>query len=411
MKKLLIIGFVWPEPTTTAAGSRMIQLIHYFLDHDYKITFASTAVTSIYSTNLEELGISIKKIVLNSDSFDVFVSDLDPNIVLFDRFLTEEHFGWRVAENVPNAMRILDTEDLHFLRKVRETAHNKNRTVTETDLLNSDYAKREIASMYRSDFSLIISDYEMGLLHDVFKIDTRLLLHLPFMLDAIGEEQVQKWISYEGRSNFVCIGNGKHTPNIDAIKWLKKEIWPNIRKQLPKAELHIYGAYLPISIKEMHSAKEGFLIKGWVENVNSVLGKVRVNLAPLRFGAGAKGKLVTAMQNGTPSITTAIGAEGMHQDLPWAGIIQDDAKGIIEAAVTLYQDEKKWKEAQLNGISIINSVCSKSGLTNTFNLKIKRLENNLEAHRNKNFIGKLLVHQTTNSTKYLSKYIAEKNKD
>lgn len=409
MKKLLIIGFVWPEPTTTAAGGRMLQLIQHFLDHDYQITFASTAATSKYSANLEELGITIKKIVLNSDSFDVFITDLAPNIVLFDRFLTEEQFGWRVAEQVPNAIRILDTEDLHFLRKVREKAYKLNRAITDNDLLNSDLAKREIASIYRSDLSLIISDYEMRLLKSLFKIDVNLLLHLPFMLDAIGEEQVQKWISFEDRSNFVCIGNGKHAPNIDAIKWLKKEIWPNIRKQLPSAELHIYGAYFPVQVKEMHNAKDGFLIKGWAEDAGKVLEKARINLAPLRFGAGIKGKLVLAMQNGIPSITTSIGAEGMHQGLPWAGIVKDDAKGIIEAAIMLYQDKKKWKEAQLNGISIINSVYSKSELTNRFSIKIKNLENSLDTHRNKNFIGKLLMHHTTNSTKYLSKYIEEKN--
>jgi len=410
MQKLLIIGFVWPEPTTTAAGGRMTQLIHYFLEEDYNITFACAAATSNYAANLKELGVSVAEIELNSDSFDVFVSNLQPTHILFDRFLTEEQFGWRVAEQAPNAIRILDTEDLHFLRKAREESHKKGTEVTNSDLLNSNAAKREIASIYRCDLSLIISDYEMELLQSVFKVDKNLLLHLPFMLDEIGEEQPNEWTPFEERNNFVCIGNGKHAPNVDAIKWLKTEIWSGIKKQLPKAELHIYGAYFSQQISDLHNVKDGFLIKGWAEDINKVLSKTRINLAPLRFGAGIKGKLVAAMQNGTPSITTKIGAEGMHQNLPWAGVVANDVEDIVEASVSLYQKETAWKVAQNNGISIINSIYSKTKLSNTFALVLEVIKKDLASHRNKNFIGKMLMHHSLNSTKYLSKYIQEKNK-
>ena len=179
---------------------------------------------------------------------------------------------------------------------------------------------------------------------------------------------------------------------------------------MPKAELHIYGAYLPQQISDLHNVKDGFLIKGWAEDINKVLSKTRINLAPLRFGAGIKGKLVAAMQNGTPSITTKIGAEGMHQNLPWAGVVTNDVEDIVEASVSLYQKETAWKVAQNNGVSIINSIYSKTKLSNTFALVLAAIEKDLAAHRNENFIGKMLMHHSLNSTKYLSKYIQEKNK-
>ena len=163
-KDILIIAFVWPEPASTAAGNRMLQLIHYFLDNKYQITVASTAAESELSLNLNTLGVQKASIQLNHSSFDEFIMKLDPQIVLFDRFLTEEQFGWRVAEFAPNALRILDTEDLHSLRHTREKCFKKGNSFFTDSWLKNDITKREIASIYRSDITLIISSYEMYLL-------------------------------------------------------------------------------------------------------------------------------------------------------------------------------------------------------------------------------------------------------
>ena len=190
-KKILIIGFVWPEPKSTAAGSRMMQLIHSFLEEEYHITFATTTTKTDNAYNLKSINVEEKEIVLNSSCFDSFITILQPDIVLFDRFITEEQFGWRVAEQCPNALRILDTEDLHGLRKGRQQAFKDNKTFDKRYLYN-DTTKREIASIYRSDFSLIISESEMDLLQNQFKIDSSLLLYLPFMLNSISKKRINK---------------------------------------------------------------------------------------------------------------------------------------------------------------------------------------------------------------------------
>ena len=140
---VLIIGFVYPEPNSSAAGTRMLQLINFFNDQNYKIVFATTCKKSDNAFDLESLNVQIVNILLNDSSFDVFAKELDPKIVLFDRFMTEEQFGWRIMENCPNALRILDTEDLHCLRKARQEAI-KNNTSFDTLDFNSDIAKREI---------------------------------------------------------------------------------------------------------------------------------------------------------------------------------------------------------------------------------------------------------------------------
>ena len=407
---ILIIGAVWVEPNSSAAGSRMMQLIELLLKKNYSVVFASASQKNENALNLSTLQIKEVSIELNNTSFDVFIKDLQPSIVLFDRFMIEEQFGWRVAENCPDALRILDTEDLHFLRKVRHNQLKKGASFTNEALLNSDEAKREIASILRCDLSLIISTYEMDLLKSVFKIDEKLLYYLPFLFDKIDAHQTKKWKTFEERKHFVFIGNFFHKPNVDAVITLKKEIWPTIRKAIPEAEIHIYGAYVNQQIQQLHNTKEGFIIKGFAENSKEVVENAKIVLAPLRFGAGIKGKLTEAMICGTPSITTNIGAEGMHSNLPWNGFINDDFNEFSEAAIELYSNKSLWISSQKKGITIINQIYDKEKLESPFINKMQEIQQSLDEHRTQNFLGSLLQHQTLQATKFMSKWIEAKNK-
>lgn len=407
-QKLLIIGTVFPEPNSSAAGSRMLQLIELFQQQGWGITFASAAAESAFAVNLSAIGVKQVSVKMNCSSFDEFVRELNPQIVLFDRFMTEEQFGWRVADNCPNALRVLDTEDLHCLRHARHQALKENRAFSTTDLLN-DHAKREIASIYRCDVSLIISEYEMELLRMVFKVDETLLHYLPFMLTSPDPSKGGEK-GFDERQHFVTIGNFLHPPNWDALQYLKTAIWPLIRKQLPEAEMHVYGAYTSEKTRQLHSKKDGFLILGRAEDAKEVVAKARVLLAPLRFGAGLKGKLVEAMQCGTPSVTTSIGAEAMHGKLPWSGEVADSPEDFAQAAVKLYTNKSAWQIAQLNGFNIINQVYPKDKLGTEFIQRITDLQSNLAVHRQQNFIGSMLMHHTLRSTEFMSRWIEAKNR-
>ncbi len=408
-KKLLVIGYVWPEPNTTAAGCRMQQLLNAFLELGYRITFASTAVKTEYSLDLKPWGIKETTIALNHSSFDDFVKQLAPDLVMFDRFMVEEQFGWRVAEFAPNAVRILNTEDLHGLRKAREEVHKKDVRFKLLDWKNHPVTVRELASMYRCDLSLIISTFEMRILREHIKFPAELLFHLPFMVE-VSKNHKDTLPTFAERNDFVSIGNGKHAPNVDAIKLLKQEIWPHIRKNLPEAQLRVYGAYLPQQIKEMHHPKSGFFIDGWVENADLVLENSRILLAPLRFGAGIKGKLLDGMKTGTPTVTTTIGAEGMYGDQHWNGVISDNWNDFANAAVKLYQNKLEWERAQKNGFALLESNYNKTKSTKQFKDLLDNLIYDLENHRTENFVGRLLQHQTLTSSKYMAKWIEEKNK-
>ncbi|GIZ10432.1 glycosyltransferase [Flavobacterium sp. UMI-01] len=410
MKSLLIIGFVWPEPNSSAAGGRMMQLISLFQNQGFKVLFASPAQDSEYMVNLDLYDVERKGIALNCSSFDVFIKELNPSVVVFDRFMIEEQFGWRVAENCPNALRILDTEDLHCLRIARQKAFKKKSVFQTTDLLIEEVAKREIASILRCDMSLLVSEVEMDLLVDVFKVDNAILYYLPLLFATNALPDLIKLPSYENRKDFVFIGNFLHEPNWNAVLYLKETIWPLIKKQLPEAVLHIYGAYPSQKVLQLHQVKDGFLIHGRANNANEVVQQARVVLAPLRFGAGIKGKLLEAMLCGTPSVTTTIGAESMCGDLSWNGCVVDEAVSFCECAVRLYRDKQSWQQAQQHGVTILKERYLYAQFENEFSARMTFLMENLAAHRIANFMGELLHYHTLKSTKYMSKWIEEKKK-
>jgi len=383
----------------------MMSILRLYKKQNWQVEFATPSQPTEHMINLACEGISSQSITLNCDSFDSYIKEYQPDIVMFDRFMMEEQFGWRVERNCPNALKVLDTEDLQCLRDARHQAHKAEGKLTQADLF-SDLAKREIAAILRCDLSLIISSFEMELLINTFKIDASLLHYLPFMVDLA--KCPDKTTPFAERKHFMTIGNFRHAPNWDAVLYLQ-QIWPLIKKQIPDAELHIYGAYPPPKATALHNSKTGFLIKGWAENSFTVMQASRLCLAPLRFGAGIKGKLLDAMIMQTPSITTSVGSEGMHQQEPWPGVIADDIAEFVEAAVHLYNDEQAWLNAQRKGNALLKARYDADKLGAQLLTKITEVEDNLEQHRLNNFTGAMLKHHSMMSTKYMSQWIAAKN--
>jgi glycosyltransferase involved in cell wall biosynthesis len=406
-KLILIIGMVWPEPNSSAAGTRMLQLIDLFKCEGYEIIFASAAQESEHSFDLEKIGVSLQKIILNSATFDDYIRKIKPSIVLFDRYVTEEQYGWRVRENYPHALRILDTEDLHCLRLTRQKAVKKSLPFVLEDLLLEDISKREIASILRCDLSLIISEFEMYVLTEIFKVDSSLLFYLPLFYEINSRELIP---IFDQRNDFVFIGNFLHEPNFDAVKLLKNEIWPIIRKQLPTIKLNIYGAYASLKVQQLHNPKENFLVHGRAQNSNTVIGNSKLSLAPMRFGAGLKGKLLESMQMGTPSITTTIGAEGISSKSLWNGYVTDDVIEFAEKAVLLYSNPKAWQLFQNKGFDILKSKFNKDDFKSSFFEHLNNTVNVLDNHRRKNFMGSMLTYHNAMGLKYMSLWIENKNK-
>ncbi|HOY23905.1 MAG TPA: glycosyltransferase [Cellvibrio sp.] len=427
MKRLLIIGYVWPEPKSSAAGGRMLELIELFLSQNWQVVFASAAALSEHRADLPSLGVQEKSIELNNASFNEFIAELKPDAVLFDRFFTEEQFGWRVEQVCPNALRLLDTEDLHSLRHARHQLLKQSQKSAENEtarqsvdpvlagaaelydrMANDDMAQREIAAIFRCDLSLMISKFEIDLLTDYFSVPKQLLHYSPFLKVKIAEDNLLP--SFSERQHFISIGNFRHEPNWDAVLYLKHAVWPLIRAQFPQAELHIYGSYPPPKATQLHNPKQGFSVKGWAVDAQIVMQQARVCLAPIRFGAGIKGKLMDAMRCGTPSVTTNIGAESMRGDLAWGGLIENNAQAIADAAVKLYSDETQWKKSQQYGFDILQGYFSACDHSRRLIERINSLQINVKSERQQNFMGTMLRHHSLKSTQYMSQWIEAKNR-
>jgi glycosyltransferase involved in cell wall biosynthesis len=426
-RQVLIIGYVWPEPNSSAAGSRMMQLIMAMQAQDWPITFASPAQLSEHMVDLDKLGINCQGIELNNESFDQYITELNPDLVIFDRFMMEEQFGWRVEKFCPNALRVLNTEDLHSLREARQTAIKKEILFDITNpadisqFLHSDLAIREVAAIFRSDLTLMISPVEIALLIEHFQVPKQQLMYLPFMLSLSSQEEIDELPSFEEREHFISIGNFRHAPNWDVVLQLKQHIWPLIRKQLPKAQMHIYGAYPPPKATQLHNEKQGFLVKGWAEDAKEVIKNSRVCLAPIRFGAGIKGKLSDAMECGTPSITTDLGCEGMllntaEENLSWNGKIVslqqllENPQSFADAAIKAYQDESDFLGYQKNGFAILRHQYDAVYWQDQFINRLSTQLSDLETYRKDNFFSLMLRHHSMKSTKYMAQWIEAKNK-
>ncbi len=420
--KVLVIGYVWPEPRSSAASGHVMQILEAFLEQGWDITFSSPAGPGEHKADLTALGICEVPIELNNSSFDTFISELAPDIVLFDQFMMEEQFGWRVEKHCPDALRILETSDLQSLRHARHQRLKDRLKINDeqTDftelfapalheefqlMASTDLAKREIAALYRCDLNLMISEVEIDLLVEEFGLPRQILHWCPLMIDLPDTAAP----GFEERAHFLSIGNFRHAPNWDAVLWMKTTLWPLIRARLPRAQLHIYGAYTPPKATALHNPVQGFHIMDWAEDALEVMSAARVCLAPLRFGAGIKGKLLDAMLCGTPSVTTPIGAEAMHGDAPWPGAVALDANTFAEQAVQLYEDPARWQQAQIQASALLQQRYQRSVHGPRLINRIADCRQHLAQLRNDNFTGAMLRHHTLKSTQYMAQWIEAKN--
>lgn len=401
-EKILVLGHVWPQPNATAAGEHMIHLLECFSQMNYDIHFASTATKPlhfIWNTNFE---VSSHQIQLNDDVFDTLLVLLKPSIVLFDRFMTEEQFSWRVEKVCPTTLRVLDTEDLHFLRKQREVAYKDQ---SKIDL--SDTAKRELASIYRSDLSLIISEIELNLLTDKYNVPTEILHYFPL----ISESKIDIIADFDKRQHLFFVGNFLHEPNWQCILYLKKYIWPKLKERLPAVELHIYGSHAQQKHLQLSNRKERFLVKGYIENIENIYKNYKLLIAPIPFGAGQKGKLLKALEYNLPFVTSEYGAEGMFLEKKLSEVIVHEDDKFIATVCNLYNDKEEWNNIQSKMPSILQEHFNKNIHFEAIKDKYSFLLDNLENHRNKNITGQLLWHHSLRATEYMSRWIIEKNKN
>lgn len=247
-----------------------------------------------------------------------------------------------VRELCPKAKIVFNTVDLHHVRERRQGA-----VQNDPSLIARSYEteEREISLIDRADLSLVVSTYEEFLLKK--DTGTRRLRVFPLIAE-VSERAIP---SFGSRSGVAFIGNYRHPPNVDAVETFLSDIWPAIHAARKEIKLYIVGSDLPDRIRKRNDA--GVIFVGYVEDINTFLDTIKLTVAPLRFGAGAKGKLLTSMARGVPCVASTIAAEGMLLENDVEIAIASEPDQYLSKILDLYDNEPLWSQYSSAGFEAV----------------------------------------------------------
>ncbi|ETV92608.1 hypothetical protein H310_13063 [Aphanomyces invadans] len=409
---VLVAGSVWPERTSSAAGVRTADMIGILLDEGYNVVCISPSRLNSHANLLTEMGATCVQVDPNTDTFASVMASLPIHVAIFDRYIAEEMYGWHVAKHSPHAVRVLDLQDVHFLRKAREfhvcTTKADFRTALDPSIDVEPVVSvvlRELACILRSDWTVYVSDFEIELLVHRFDVPRHHLRKLDYIVRP--DKLLQYSSNFHDRRHIAVVGSFKHSPNVDGLHWLKDSLWPSIRQSVhPDTELHIYGSYASAkATKALERGHDNIRVMGFCNDVHDTLACYRLSLAPLRFGAGIKGKIIDSWVAGTPVVSTSVGAEGMNY-LPgkWGGAVADTPREFADRVANLYNDAETWKAAHDLGKTLCQTHYD-------FNAQKQNLLNIVSSGQQTNWVGRVLWSNQFRASEFMSRYIQEKNKN
>lgn len=234
----------------------------------------------------------------------------------------------------PNAKLIFDTVDLHHIRLFRAARLHGNQMALRAALEMKALERKLFAG---ADQVWVVTEPEAEIVRqEAPDADVRVV--------AIPGTPCDNPPPFESRRDIIFVANFRHAPNEDALRFYAGEVWPKIRETLPEARTHVVGANPPdVNVS-------GIEYVGWAPDLAPVYAAVRVAIAPLRFGAGLKGKVVEAMGQGVPVVGTAVAWEGIPDACPCA-----DAESFAREVIRLHQDESAWQDASVQGRELARS--------------------------------------------------------
>ena len=264
------------------------------------------------------------------------------DLVLLFRADSVEHLD-AVRRHCPRARTIFHPVDLQHLRLSREAD-----TLGDGKIGNAVSAMKEIemTGVRMTDATLVHSTVEADLLHREAP-DARVRLS-SLVLDVPGSDA-----ALEGRRDLVFVGNFLHMPNVDGVHYFASDVMPGLRRRLPGVRIHIVGGSTtenepPADVRNL--ASDDVIVAGYVEDLEPVLDRARVFVAPLRYGAGVKGKIGTAMSHGLPVVATSMAVEGMELTNGENVLVADGATAFADAVARLYNDGELWTRLSRKGL-------------------------------------------------------------
>lgn len=333
VKRVLIVDPQTPTPDRDSGSLRMVNLLQIFQELEYKVSFYPDNLRYYekYTPMLQGLGIECL--------YAPYVNNLETllqtqgswfNVVVISRADCAEKHIDTVRKLCPGAQVLFDTVDLHFLREQREAE------LSDSNTLRTAAAQRKVQELNlarKADKTLVVSPVELELFQREAP-DIKLAL-----LSNIHKVEGRK-ADYAQRRNILFIGNFMHPPNVDAMHWFIDEVCPLLHSQDDSIKVYVVGGYVPPSLTAKASDKVQFT--GFLTDTDTLFNIIRLSIAPLRYGAGVKGKINSSMACGVPVIATTIAAEGMGLEHEHNVLLADTAADFAAAILRAYNDEELW---------------------------------------------------------------------
>jgi glycosyltransferase involved in cell wall biosynthesis/GT2 family glycosyltransferase len=337
----LVIDTAIPRPDRDAGSVTTLAQMHLLRKLGYRVTFAAAGgdVASIVEAAvLRRQGIEVAMPPhYRSATAYLETHGATLDLVQVYRHMNASVFLDRVRDLAPQAKFVFSPADLHYLREARG-AEVQGRATQEA----TGTREQELDCIRRSDATILFSDFERDLLKD--EVDQAKLWLLRWITHPNPSGR-----GFADRSGLCFVGGFQHDPNADGVLWFVTEILPLVRAQVPGLQLHVVGSDMPDRILALASASVA--IHGWVPDLATIFGQVRLSVAPLRYGAGFKGKVATSLSYGVPVVGTAIALEGTGLADGDGIAIADDPAAFARAVVRLHEDEAAWTASAAAGLA------------------------------------------------------------
>ncbi len=333
-----------PKPDRDSGSMRMRNLLRVFQHLGFKVTFAPLNFASAppYDEELQQSGIEVLA--------DPFAPDLDCymgehgsefDVVVLSRVDTAGTLLESARTHCKSALIIFDTVDLHYLREMREAKLHDD----EALLMRAEARRdQEWALMRSADLTFVVSEVERALLREQLPdVNVEVVSNI---IDVRG-----RTAPFDNRRGIVFIGGFRHAPNVDAVLYFVEQIFPAILEEIPDLQFTVVGDKPPPQIKVLESPQ--IRITGYVEDITPWLDACRITVAPLRYGAGVKGKINSSLGLGVPVVATSLAAEGMFLKHGMSVLLGDDAPGFAQAVVDLYRNQDLWERISDAGMDVM----------------------------------------------------------
>ena len=352
-RRVLFVDHCTPTPREDAGSVVAFEVMQGFIANGYKVTFIpedNFAHMGADTRELQRLGIEAIYHPAYSRMPAFLSARADPFDVIFvHRFGVGDAHMAALRKKYPAARILFLNADMHYLRELREAQLSGDAGAKENALRTRD---RELRVIAQADVALVHSEFEYDLLR-------RELPQTHAVLFPLIHDPVDTVASLSARTGVCFVGGFRHPPNADGIVWFVEQAWPLVLAQQPEAKLHIVGSHMTPQVHAL-AQHRGVQVVGFVEELDGFLARRRVSVAPLRYGAGAKGKVAASLAQGLPVVCTPIAAEGM-QLTPGANVLVGDSpQALAQHVVTLLADDAAWQRLSANGLDYARALTSRA---------------------------------------------------